>query len=288
MENNIFLLNGKNELLLYYEKNEHVWKIPTFNMIIEDIKKCCEESYGIKAELEKKIENNYICRIKKYVMLNKYQKWFRYYDLVNMKLYDTHKNIIEEIYKDFKLTIILDIDLTLLESYNDCCFIRTNPDYIIEYNNFEYKIFFRPHLKYFLDSVSKFVNIIYWTAATKSHQEIILKITELDKYCEKVYYRDTCTFEKGYYIKDMNKIDVQLNRTLLIDDNIIHKTQNPFNCFLIKAWGPNLFRENFADDIIHTQDVELVKMINILRIFSDNMIHNNFTLEDCFKFLSNI
>jgi hypothetical protein len=289
MDRNVFLLNEKNELLLYYEKKSHNWKIPSYDMLIEDIQIFYEEKYNIKKEADKIINNNYICNITNLFILNKYQKWFRFYDIVQMQLYEQHKDIIDEIYKDLKLTIILDIDLTLLESHNNHSFIKLHPDYIMESNYGEYQIFLRPHLKYFLDSISKFTNIIYWTAATKEHQEQVLKITGLDKYCQDVYYRDTCIYQNKNYIKDITKINIKTNRTLLIDDNEIHKAQNPHNCFLIRPWGPNFYYDSYYDSYynqFYMEDMELIKMINVLRMFSDNIIHNNYSLEKCFNLLN--
>jgi NLI interacting factor-like phosphatase len=289
MENNIFILNTKNELLLFYDDCEHFWKIPSSSKSLTELAKLIVEEYDINFAIDSVHDNNYICRAASSDSTSNFVKWIKYYDLVEMTIYNLHKETIENIYQDFKLNVILDIDMTLLESLctdNKTKKVYKHPDNILTINNREYFIWLRPHLKYFLETISKFTNLIYWTAAMEQHQEYVLKKTGLDKYCKKVYYRDTCSFDGVNYYKDLSSIGLDINQTILIDDNRIHKIKNPYNCFILKAWTPS-YHHRMNDHLFHLKDDQLIKIISTLKFFAEYVIHDFYTVEECFALMKN-
>lgn len=286
-ENNIFILNPKNELLLFYNQLEHRWIVPSSLNNITDFIKNITKKYNINFTIESSYNNNYICRATYYCFNSSFIKWFKYYDLVSIPFYDTYKEIIDYIYGNLKLNVILDIDLTLLESIYFSDIPNTahkHPDHIIRIKNDDCFVWFRPHLIYFLETISKFTNLIYWTAATKEYQEIVLKETGLDKYCQKVYYRDSCSFDGFNYYKDLAQMGFDINKTILIDDNRIHKMKNPYNCFVLKSWTPN-YHNSMDDHLFYLKDDELIKIISSLKFFTEHIIHDFYTMEGCFEMM---
>jgi TFIIF-interacting CTD phosphatase-like protein len=281
---NIFMLNKKNELLLFYDDDAHRWIIPYSYSSIENTQFIFDEEYNINFDIKECISNNYICLVTNsflHMEHNKKKHWFKYHEIVFLETYKNHEKIIENIYRNLKLIIILDIDLTLLEtSKNEKFSIKKQPNYIIEIDDKEYNIWLRPHLKYFLETISKFVEVIYWTAGLQFFQEKVLRITGLNKYCSEVYYRDKCSFIDNKYVKKLDFMDMDLNKTLLIDDNPIHKTQNPHNCLIISSWGPHTHKEKYIDINLHFEDLELIKLIDKIKNISNDIVHNNYTLKE--------
>jgi hypothetical protein len=278
---NIFLLNKKNEIFLIYDDNDHEWKLPSYQLSIDEIIDIFIKNMKMSFDIEMKYDdNNYLCRLNNQLLCNHDKKWFYYSQIVDMKMHVEHEKIIEQIYDKLKIVVILDIDLTLLES----CIRHDNlgskkPNNIMEYKGTYYFVWFRPHLRYFLELLSKFANVVYWTAATKDFQEKVLSITDLMKFCKSVYYRDTCDFDGLNYIKNINKIPFDKNKTILIDDNYVHKNENPSNCLLIKRWEPSA---NSLDEC----DMELLKILNILKKYSELIMHHEFTIQNCIDFYS--
>jgi hypothetical protein len=277
---NIYLINLKYELLLCYNECDHTWRIPTYDGDIKDIKDHFWNLFKIKYFVKHRNNNNIICHLTSSNELNNDMKWCKYHDIVELSVYEINKEIIDDIYKDCKLTVILDIDLTLLESCNTDN-INTHPDHIINIYNKEYKIWLRPHLKYFLESIYKFTNIVYWTAAEINYQKPILNLTGLDKYSQNIYYRDSCSYDGTYFYKDLASKGFNMDKTILIDDNYLHKMQNPYNCVIIKQWQPTI------NDYLVNKDNELIKIIELLHYLTDRVVHDFHTIEECFILVNN-
>ena len=109
--------------------------------------------------------------------------------------------------KDY--TLVLDLDETLI--------------HFCMKNNGEGKLFFRPYLIEFLNSVSKYYEIIIFTAGIKEYAQIVLNLIEniLGKKIFKFrLFREHISFsDKGCFVKDLSKIGRDLSKILIVDNN---------------------------------------------------------------------
>jgi TFIIF-interacting CTD phosphatase-like protein len=69
-----------------------------------------------------------------------------------------------------------------------------------------------------LKEVSEDWHIIVFTAALKDYANWILNDIDPTKYVRKRLYRDSCTFRRGTYFKDLSRIGQDLTKTVIVDN----------------------------------------------------------------------
>ena len=132
-----------------------------------------------------------------------------------------------------KALLILDIDETLIFATKD------RLDYEEDSKVFDYFVYLRPMLKYFLDEVKTSFRLAIWSSASDDYVEKIIENTILKEYkFEFVWGRSKATYRRNFeldemrtygnsldhyhYVKSLKKVrklGFQINRILIIDDS---------------------------------------------------------------------
>lgn len=120
------------------------------------------------------------------------------------------------------LTLVLDLDETLVHSEMSPI---ENPDQVISISNgsecFKIYCMYRPGMFEFLEVMSKYFELVVFTASHKDYAEQLLnKIDPYRKYLRHRFYRNTCTEIYGCYIKDLRVFGRDLSKTLIVDNSI--------------------------------------------------------------------
>lgn len=140
-----------------------------------------------------------------------------------------------------KMTLVLDMDETLLHSYGE------ERD----------KAHIRPGVDVFLKEMSKYFEIIVFTAGSKPYAEPFLKeIDPYDNYISYKLYRNHCLLSNGRMIKDLSLLGRDLRRVIIIDNSPYVYQRQPHNAIPIKSW---------YDD---PHDKELFEMMDFLKKLS--------------------
>lgn len=114
----------------------------------------------------------------------------------------------------------------------------------------------RPHLQVFLQEASVHWEIIVFTAALKDYANWILNDVDPQKLITRRLYRDSCTFRRGTYLKDLNKIGKDLSKVVIVDNLPENFSLQQNNGIGIKSW----FNDN-------KNDKELLKLAKVLQGF---------------------
>lgn len=280
MKIHIFLLNIKNELFVIKNINNK-FIIPTFNEPINIIKDIFKKNYNIIFNIIKIYNNNYICshNSSSYIKENEYSyiKFSYISNFTENLLYTNHAYTLNKIYpllSNKKLNVILDIDKTLLETKFDN--INTVHKYAPHfYFEIKYKkvgVWLRPNVHVFLQKISNFANIYYYTAGVKEVQEIVLTYCDLMKYCKNAFYRNSCFIYGSKYVKCLRSLNFDPDNTVLIDDNPDHLILNNYNTILINSWNYS----EINDDSLNT-------ILEILKDMIDHIFHENCTVQNFIK-----
>ena len=88
----------------------------------------------------------------------------------------------------------------------------------------------RPYCKEFLIELAKIAEVIIFTASSSSYADVILDYLDPDK---KIFshrlYRNHCTLEKGYYIKDLRAVNRNLEDVAIVDNSAFSFLLQPWN-----------------------------------------------------------
>ena len=166
-------------------------------------------------------------------------------------------------------TLVIDLDETLVHSY----FEKEPPyepdiSYDIKIDGYSIHIstLIRPGAYQFLEEMSKLYEIVIFTASLSEYAIPLLDFIDKNKYCEHKLFREHCYIyeNKGSprYIKDLSKLNRDLNSLIILDNNPICYYFNKDNGIPIKTW------------LNDKNDRELFKIKPYLEFMSNNSIND--------------
>lgn len=75
-----------------------------------------------------------------------------------------------------------------------------------------------------------------FTAALKDYANFILNDVDRAKHISRRLYRDSCTFRRGTYLKDLSKLGKDLSKVVIVDNLPENFSLQPSNGIAIKSW----------------------------------------------------
>ncbi|KAL2258309.1 hypothetical protein VTK26DRAFT_8427 [Humicola hyalothermophila] len=150
-------------------------------------------------------------------------------------------------------TLILDLDETLIHSMSKggrmssghMVEVRLNTTYvgvggqatIGPQHPILYYVHKRPHCDEFLRRVSKWYNLVIFTASVQEYADPVIDWLEADrKYFSARYYRQHCTFRHGAFIKDLSSVEPDLSRVMILDNSPLSYMFHQDNAIPIQGW----------------------------------------------------
>ena len=173
-----------------------------------------------------------------------------------------------------KKNLILDLDETLIHADFNEIFPKSSYDKIIKFipkdedEEIEVGIFIRNGINEFFTQLSKFFNIIIFTASSSDYADAVLDYLDKDnKYCKYRLYRNHCVQcdIDGYkfYVKDLDTLDYNLKDIILIDNSILSFAYHLYNGIPIVPFinQPNdtelIFTAHYLISIANYDDLSL-------------------------------
>ena len=131
-------------------------------------------------------------------------------------------------------TLVIDLDETLIHSLAKGG--RMSTGHMVEvklsvpatYNGLSlgpqhpilYYVHKRPHCDDFLKKVSKWFNLVVFTASVQEYADPVIDWLEQERqFFSARYYRQHCTFRNGAYIKDLSSVEPDLSRVMILDNS---------------------------------------------------------------------
>ena len=148
-----------------------------------------------------------------------------------------------------KKTLILDLDETLVHS-SFTPFKKNDIVLEVDFEGVMYNIYVlvRPYAEDFLKNMSKYFEIIIFTASISKYASPLLDIIDKDKNIKYRLFRDHCTYINGIFIKDLKRLNRNLEDVIIVDNSPLAYAFDSDNGLPIKTW---------YDD---PDDIELMKI----------------------------
>ncbi|RZC85269.1 hypothetical protein C5167_041449 [Papaver somniferum] len=123
--------------------------------------------------------------------------------------------------KRLPITLVLDLDETLVHSTLDTC-EGADFSFPVHFSTQEQTVYVRqrPYLRMFLEAVAGMFEIIIFTAGQSIYAEKLLDILDPDHtLIGQRIYRDSCVFSEGGYVKDLTILGRDLARIAIVDNS---------------------------------------------------------------------
>ena len=143
--------------------------------------------------------------------------------------------------KKYTYSLILDLDETLVH-------------YIEEENRAYVQV--RPYADYFLNEMSKYFELVIFTAAAEDYADIVLNELDKNQVINYKLYRKHTEQVNGVFIKDLSKLGRDLTKILIIDNNKDNFSLQPENGLHICS-----FIGDQNDDELYVLSGDLMKII---------------------------
>ncbi|ORY63009.1 NLI interacting factor-like phosphatase-domain-containing protein [Pseudomassariella vexata] len=174
-------------------------------------------------------------------------------------------------------TLILDLDETLIHSMSKggrmgsghMVEVRLNTTYVGAggqqslgpQHPILYYVHKRPHCDEFLRKISKWYNLVIFTASVQEYADPVIDWLESErKFFTGRYYRQHCTFRHGAFIKDLSSVEPDLSKVMILDNSPLSYMFHQDNAIPIQGW----ISDPTDNDLLH-----LVPLLEGLQYVSD-------------------
>ena len=136
-----------------------------------------------------------------------------------------------------KKTLVLDLDETLVHS-SFIPFEKSDIILKIDFENVLYNIhvLIRPEAENFIIEMSKYFEIVIFTASLSKYASPLLDILDKEGNCSFRLFRDHCTFVNGIFIKDLKRLNRNLKDVIIVDNSPFAYIFDSNNGLPIKSW----------------------------------------------------
>jgi len=149
----------------------------------------------------------------------------------------------------YKFTLVLDVDETLIHFF----FTYINGMFFV-----------RPYCFEFLNEISKYYEIVTFTAGTKEYADNILNLLDInDNLIKYRLYRQHTIIMGCNVFKDLTKLGRDLNRTIIIDNLKDNFKLQPKNGLFIKTWTSDVNDNQFQDLLKILKDIVLLDVKDV-------------------------
>ena len=139
---------------------------------------------------------------------------------------------------DGKLTVVLDMDETLLHSEHIPSIDATRFDMVIidDENVNIFGIHLRPMVEDFILYGAEHFELVVFTAASRTYARPVLDALDPRGRIKHRLYRDSCMEVDGFLVKPIRKLGRRLARTVLVDNNEVCMLTCPDNGLLVPSY----------------------------------------------------
>ncbi|CAK83472.1 unnamed protein product (macronuclear) [Paramecium tetraurelia] len=133
----------------------------------------------------------------------------------------------------------LDLERALAASNKEYTLVLDLDETLVHYQEFPKgggQFLVRPFVEEFLEQLSKYYEIIIFTAALPDYANFIIDIIDKKGFVKQRLYRDKTIFKDQVYIKDLSILNRSLSKTIIVDNMPENFQLQPENGIYIQSW----------------------------------------------------
>lgn len=116
-----------------------------------------------------------------------------------------------------KNTLILDLDETLVHSSFSPISADINMEIEVESHKFNVYVLKRPGVDEFLKKCSQMFEVVVFTASLAAYANPLLDILDKENLVAGRLFRESCSFVRTCYVKDLTRLGRSLKHTIIVD-----------------------------------------------------------------------
>ena len=166
-----------------------------------------------------------------------------------------------------KICLVLDLDETLVHSsflsipHADFRFVLG-----VEENQVSVFVCVRPGAERFLRELGSLYEIVIFTASMQPYADAVIDYIDPGRVVKHRLYRESCTDFGGNFVKDLSRLNRNLERTIIIDNSPFAYLLQPYNAIAISSW----FDEPMDNELLSILDFlkNSYRVTNVYELFS--------------------
>ena len=172
-----------------------------------------------------------------------------------------------------KKTLVLDIDETLVHS-SFFPFEKNDLVLNVNFDGIFYNIYVlvRPGVEQFIKNISKFFEVITFTASIPAYASPLLDILDKERNIQHRLYREHCTFVNGVFVKDLKRLNRNLKDVIIVDNSPLAFAFDSDNGLPILSW----FDDPIDKELMNIQPLlEFLANTKDVRKYIKKFVKNN-------------
>jgi RNA polymerase II subunit A small phosphatase-like protein len=162
-----------------------------------------------------------------------------------------------------KSCMVLDLDETLIHRSLKPI---TKYDFVlnVKQNNNTYRVYVRkrPGVDYFLKEMSKYYELVVFTAGMEEYANVVLNKLDPTGLISYRLYRQHCTRQNKFFVKDLNLLGRPLEKTHIIDNNPSAYMMHHSWAIPITSWYEDPHDSELIDMIPFLQNLVKIPKVN--------------------------
>lgn len=136
-----------------------------------------------------------------------------------------------------KICLVLDLDETLIHSsflaiphadYRFALGVESNPVGVF--------VCVRPGAEKFLRELGQLYELVIFTASVKVYADPVIDFIDKGRAVKHRLYREACTDFGGNFIKDLSRLNRNIEKVIIIDNSSVAYLLQPYNAIAITSW----------------------------------------------------
>jgi CTD nuclear envelope phosphatase 1 len=94
----------------------------------------------------------------------------------------------------------------------------------------------RPHTAMFLRAVSKWYEVVVFTASLQHYADPVIDLIDADQCISRRYFRQACQLQHGNFVKDITAVRQDLSQVIIVDNSPVAYSLQEDNGVPISTW----------------------------------------------------